>query len=119
MIADEVLSVGDVAFQKKSLGKMKQVAKGGRTVLIVSHNMPLIINLCERAILLDKGRIAMEGKAADVAQHYMTMARSAGGEVVWPDKTQSPGSDMARLHAIRIVQDGLMGLRRMWTLPKR
>ena len=58
LIVDEVLAVGDVEFQKKCLGKMGDMAKGGRTVLLVSHNMGAITELCSRALLLDGGEIA-------------------------------------------------------------
>jgi lipopolysaccharide transport system ATP-binding protein len=57
LLVDEVLAVGDIAFQKKCLGKMGEVAKGGRTVLFVSHNMGAVRNLCQSAIWLDNGQI--------------------------------------------------------------
>jgi len=57
LLVDEVLAVGDIAFQKKCLGKMGDVAKGGRTVLFVSHNMGTILNLCPRGIVLDSGHL--------------------------------------------------------------
>jgi lipopolysaccharide transport system ATP-binding protein len=56
LIIDEVLAVGDVEFQKKCIGKMGDVAKSGRTVLFVSHNMVAVENLCTRAILLESGK---------------------------------------------------------------
>ena len=58
LLVDEVLAVGDAAFQKKCLGKMGDVAKEGRTVLFVSHNMPSVLNLCRRAVWIDDGRVA-------------------------------------------------------------
>ncbi len=61
LIVDEVLAVGDVAFQEKCLGKMGKVAKDGRTVLFVSHNLPTVQHLCNRAILLQQGEIAACG----------------------------------------------------------
>src|SRR5262249_19173615 len=61
LIVDEVLAVGDAAFQKKCLGKMEGVAKEGRTVLFVSHNMAAIKSLCSRAILLDGGHVVCDG----------------------------------------------------------
>jgi len=109
LLVDEVLAVGDVAVQKKCLGKMGDVAKGGRTVLFVSHSMSSIINLCQRAILLDAGKVVKDGQVAEVVQHYLATARSAGGEVVWPDPAQAPGNDIVRLHAVRILQDGIDG----------
>src|SRR6516225_6241884 len=61
LLVDEVLAVGDMAFQKKCLGKMDDVSRHGRTILFVSHNMATIINLCTRALVLDRGRLAFEG----------------------------------------------------------
>ncbi|MBI4283925.1 MAG: ABC transporter ATP-binding protein [Chloroflexi bacterium] len=109
LLVDEVLAVGDYEFQQKCLGKMEDVAKGGRTVLFVSHNMASIANLCDRAILLDAGKFVMEGSSAEVVQHYIATARGASGEVVWEDPTQAPGNDIVRLHAVRIFQDGIDG----------
>jgi len=70
LVVDEVLAVGDLAFQKKCLGKMKDVAKGGRTVLFVSHNMGAIRSLCEIAILLNNGKIMKTGTADEVVRVY-------------------------------------------------
>ena len=78
-------------------------------MLLVSHNMPSIINLCQRAILLDVGRVVTDGQSAEVVQRYLATARSAGGEVVWPEPTQAPGNDIVRLHAVRILQDDIDG----------
>jgi lipopolysaccharide transport system ATP-binding protein len=71
LIVDEVLAVGDAGFQKKCLGKMEDVAKGGRTVLFVSHNMGAIQSLCSRVILLEAGCISADGPAKQVVAHYM------------------------------------------------
>ncbi|HET6674940.1 MAG TPA: ABC transporter ATP-binding protein, partial [Nitrospiraceae bacterium] len=73
LIVDEVLAVGDSSFQQKCLGKMEQVSRGGRTVLIVSHNLPIIENLCQRALLLSRGRIAQLGEANRVVETYAGM----------------------------------------------
>jgi lipopolysaccharide transport system ATP-binding protein len=71
LVVDEVLAVGDLEFQKKCLGKMSEVSSEGRTILFVSHNMTAISSLCNRAILLEKGRIAYDGKTEDAIQKYM------------------------------------------------
>jgi lipopolysaccharide transport system ATP-binding protein len=72
LIVDEVLAVGDSAFQKKCLGKMSDVARHqGRTVLFVSHNMATVLNLCSRAILFQEGRASDAGNVADVVERYM------------------------------------------------
>jgi len=74
LLIDEVLAVGDAAFQKKCLGKMDDVTKEGRTVLFVSHNMPMILRLCHRGILLENGRIAGSGNVQDIIEQYLAKA---------------------------------------------
>jgi lipopolysaccharide transport system ATP-binding protein len=71
LIVDEVLAVGDAAFQKKCLGKMDAVAKGGRTVLFVSHNMSAAAQLCNRGILLNAGRLVRTGGIDEVVREYV------------------------------------------------
>jgi lipopolysaccharide transport system ATP-binding protein len=73
LLVDEVLAVGDAAFQKKCMGKMGDVAQRGRTVLFVSHNMPAVQRLCKTAYLFDKGRIVTSGPAARVVDAYYEM----------------------------------------------
>jgi lipopolysaccharide transport system ATP-binding protein len=75
LIVDEVLSVGDVAFQKKCLGKMEKVSRTGRTVLFVSHNMQSIGDLCTDAILIDYGRIVVHDLPNRVIQKYLSLYR--------------------------------------------
>lgn len=76
LLVDEVLSVGDAAFQKKCLGKMGEVAGKGRTVLFVSHNLVAVRSLCERAFLIDSGRIIAEGNADIVINQYVLAANT-------------------------------------------
>lgn len=76
LIIDEVLAVGDSAFQKKCLGKMDEVARGGRTVLFVSHNMSAVQSLCSHAVLLEEGRVAAIGEPQPVLARYL----QRGGE---------------------------------------
>ncbi len=71
MLIDEVLAVGDAAFQKKCLGKMSEVAHGGRTILFVSHNMEAIQRLCSRAIYIEDGRISFDGDARQAVALYL------------------------------------------------
>jgi lipopolysaccharide transport system ATP-binding protein len=71
LVVDEVLAVGDTAFQKKCLGKMNEVASSGRTVLFVSHNMPTIAHLCNRAIFLEHGRVRADGPTSEMIALYM------------------------------------------------
>ena len=74
LLVDEVLAVGDAAFQAKCLGKMESISREGRTVIFVSHNMSAVATLCERAILLDQGRLAMDGTVDAVVAHYLATA---------------------------------------------
>ncbi|MCX6844374.1 MAG: polysaccharide ABC transporter ATP-binding protein [candidate division WOR-3 bacterium] len=82
LLVDEVLAVGDVAFQKKCLGKMGDVAKGGRTVLFVSHNMTAIRTLCESAILLSSGSLTQAGRTSEVMVAYLGSATNREMESV-------------------------------------
>jgi lipopolysaccharide transport system ATP-binding protein len=77
LIVDEVLAVGDAAFQKKCLGKMGDVAKEGRTVMFVSHNMPAVLALCQKAMLLDSGRVIKDGTSSTVVEYYLAMLQKA------------------------------------------
>jgi lipopolysaccharide transport system ATP-binding protein len=72
LVIDEVLAVGDTEFQNKCLGKMSEVAEGGRTVLFVSHNLRAVQNLCNRSLLLRKGEIFQDGKTYDVITEYLS-----------------------------------------------
>jgi lipopolysaccharide transport system ATP-binding protein len=100
LIVDEVLAVGDVAFQKKCLGKMGNVAREGRTVLFVSHNMVAIQSLCSRAIWLNEGQIMAEGNPAQVVASYLQMSFSNLTEQVWSDIRTAPGNDRVRLRRV-------------------
>lgn len=73
LILDEVLSVGDLQFQKKCLGKMEEVGKEGRTVIFVSHSLGAISNICSSAILLDKGRLISNGATYDTIKNYLSI----------------------------------------------
>jgi lipopolysaccharide transport system ATP-binding protein len=75
LLVDEVLAVGDAAFQKKCLGRMGEVAKGGRTVLFVSHHIESIQRLCHQCILLTQGEVALNGATQDVVTSYLTQQR--------------------------------------------
>lgn len=72
LLVDEVLAVGDTQFQKKCLGKMSEVAKHGRTILFISHNMSAIQNLCDKTILLDNGKIIEMGNSNRVIEKYLS-----------------------------------------------
>ena len=72
LVIDEVLAVGDAEFQKKCLGKMDEVSKSGRTIILVSHQMNVVQSLCPRCILLQEGRISRVGETKDVIRHYLS-----------------------------------------------
>jgi lipopolysaccharide transport system ATP-binding protein len=116
LVLDEVLAVGDAAFQRKCLGKMGQAAKEGRTVLFVSHNMVAVQSLCSRALLLADGRVEALGAVGDVVPQYLAAGlqeTDAGPVRSWPDVSLAPGNGIARVTAIRItpateVADGLI-----------
>lgn len=104
LVVDEVLAVGDAAFQKKCLGKMEQAGSEGRTVLFVSHNMAAIANLCSRAILLSNGELKNIGRASDVIDDYMkTNFGSSEFEASW-DFGKAPGDETLKLIRISAKQ---------------
>jgi lipopolysaccharide transport system ATP-binding protein len=80
LLIDEVLAVGDARFQQKCLGKMREVSGQGRTVLFVTHQMGLVSQLCERAILLQNGRLALSGKTEEVITTYLRDVGNRGGQ---------------------------------------
>jgi lipopolysaccharide transport system ATP-binding protein len=104
LIVDEVLAVGDAEFQKKCLGKMQDVSKGGRTVLFVSHNMSAIRTLCRRAVVLDKGRVEFIGGAAEGIHHY-TAETSNNSTLVW-QRAESTERPVFGFEEIRVVLCG-------------
>jgi lipopolysaccharide transport system ATP-binding protein len=107
LVVDEVLAVGDVQFQRKCLGKMDEVAREGRTVLFVSHNMTAIQSLCRRAILLESGQKVADGEAGEVVSKYLKLFVGAKHEQQWDDPDTAPGTDAVRLRLARVVpEDG-------------
>jgi lipopolysaccharide transport system ATP-binding protein len=103
LIVDEVLAVGDAAFQKKCLGKMDEVAKQGRTVLFVSHNLTAVKSLSHRVLRLDNGQIVDVGRPADVVSRYTQFGSETRLEHHWDDPLSAPGGSQARLHHISIT----------------
>jgi lipopolysaccharide transport system ATP-binding protein len=104
LLVDEVLAVGDAAFQRKCLGKMSDVAHSGRTVLFVSHNMEAVQRLCPRTVWLDAGRVVADGDTGDVLSAYL----AAGAERLVGDYTAPAGAapeDRAVLAAAEVRGD--------------
>lgn len=107
LIVDEVLAVGDAAFQKKCLGKMEGVAKEGRTIFFVSHNMPAVTRLCERAILLDGGKLCQDGVSHNIANAYLRSGLGSMSSRAWLDLARAPGGEIARLRSVQVcTEDG-------------
>ncbi|HEY1803092.1 MAG TPA: ABC transporter ATP-binding protein [Terracidiphilus sp.] len=98
LLVDEVLAVGDAAFQKKCLGKIGDAASQGRTVLFVSHNMLAVDSLCTRAICLHEGRVVLEGPPGLVTSRYLQTWLPTFKEVVHDDINAAPGNEIIRLH---------------------
>ena len=105
MIVDEVLAVGDAEFQRRSIGRMESLGESGRTIIFVSHNLRGILQLCDRVILLENGRVAADGTAADVVARYEEQARGVGYELVWDDSAKAPSNEFVRLESVRVVDD--------------
>ena len=104
LIVDEVLAVGDAQFQKKCLGKMGEVAQGGRTVLFVSHNMNAVGRLCGKAVWLEGGRINRMGRPDAVIKEYLCDDVSNLAERQWADPHEAPGDDRVRLVRASVLQ---------------
>jgi lipopolysaccharide transport system ATP-binding protein len=102
LLVDEVLAVGDAAFQKKCLGKMDDVAKEGRTVLFVSHQMQSVVRLSPRTLLLDHGRLVESGKTASVVGTYLNSGFGLLAEKSWRTPEVAPGDDLLRLNIVRV-----------------
>ena len=102
LMVDEVLAVGDAAFQKKCLGKMGDVAKEGRTVLFVSHNMTAVRTLCKKAMWLDQGQIVEAGETGQVVLNYVQKGTVSTLERVWDDPATAPGNEKIRIRSARL-----------------
>jgi len=103
LIVDEVLAVGDAEFQKKCLGKMKDVAGHGRTVLFVSHNMAAVKALCSRVVYLSNGEIIAQGSTNEIVSSYLNAGRDSACEREWPDPKTAPGNENIRMESIRVI----------------
>jgi lipopolysaccharide transport system ATP-binding protein len=118
LVVDEVLAVGDIAFQKKCLGKMENVSKEGRTVLFVSHNIPAIQNLCRRVLLLRDGKLLRGGQTEEILDEYFrSMFPQDSGKTSLTEIINRTGDGSIRLtsfhvedeegNAIKIVLTGM------------
>ena len=101
LIIDEVLSVGDQSFQNRCMGKATELGNQGRAILVVSHNLAAISNICCRALLMDHGSIVLDGPPKQVIEHYLKGMQVDTGKVVWEPAT-APASSQIRLHSIGV-----------------
>lgn len=102
LVIDEVLAVGDAAFQKKCLGKMGDIGKEGRTVLFVSHNMTALRSLCKSAVLMENGKNTDYGESGKIINKYLSF-NSEVKKQIWDSPDSAPGNDHVRLHYLSIT----------------
>ncbi len=103
LLVDEVLAVGDAQFQKKCLGKMKEVSKLGRTVLFVSHNMQAIQSLCTRTILLENGKLNDFGATDRVVNKYLNTGSVNTTIMTWDNAKNAPGNRFIRIKSAKVL----------------
>ncbi len=106
LIVDEVLAVGDADFQRKCMGKMREVAQGeGRTILFVSHNMGALQALCSRGVLLRDGRVVFDGATIEAVEHYLGGMEGKASESL-ADRIDRAGTGASRLLRVEAFRDG-------------
>lgn len=105
LIVDEVLAVGDIDFQKKCLGKMKDVSGNGRTVLFVSHNMSAIKALCNKGLYLEKGRISFEGNIDETVSRYFEVKQTQGEKGIITNQHERYNTGEAKLTHVQVVNE--------------
>jgi homopolymeric O-antigen transport system ATP-binding protein len=102
LLVDEALAVGDAEFQKRCQDKIQEVVQQGRTVLFVSHSMQMVTRLCKRAILLESGKILLDGDAHHVAATYLQINSANSAHRYWHDAATAPGDECVRLRSVRV-----------------
>jgi lipopolysaccharide transport system ATP-binding protein len=103
LVVDEVLAVGDAEFQRKSLGKMGDVAQQGRTVLFVSHNMSSILRLTKEAVVLEKGRVVLRAPSPEAVDYYLSAGNARAGERIWDKEEIPPAAAPFRPVGLRLL----------------
>ena len=106
LLVDEVLAVGDAAFQRKCLGKMDEVARTGRTILFVSHNMAAIRRLCHRSVLLENGRLTADGETDNVITTYLSHISDGASATELTSRPDRTGDGRAQFTHVRLLLDG-------------
>lgn len=102
LLIDEVLAVGDTAFQKKCLGKIEDITATGRTILFVTHNIQAISRYCHKAVLLDKGNLVKFDSVQKVVNNYLDHRQKTAGKRTWTKLNSSPGDDVVRLREVSL-----------------
>lgn len=102
LMMDEVLAVGDAAFQQKCMDKMREIRQQGRTILFVSHDMAAITRLCKRAVLIEHGEISADGEPREVVNRYLSSSWKTGALREWTDSQNAPGNEIVRLRRVRV-----------------
>ena len=105
LIIDEVLAVGDSEFQKKCLGKMRDVSESGRTILFVSHNLTAVQALCNKAFFFEKGRLVDQGDTTHIVTTYLSKVSHKSLERSWESFEHAPGNDQVRIKGFRLVPE--------------
>src|SRR5260370_4630724 len=103
LMMDEVLAVGDAAFQQKCLEKMREIRRRGHTIFFVSHNMPAVARLCKRVLLLEQGEIVSDGPPETVVSGYLRASWNVGTAREWAPGQDAPGDEVVRLRRVRAV----------------
>ena len=104
LIVDEVLAVGDAEFQKKCLGKMREVShEKGRTIIFVSHSMQAINNLCDKALWLQKGKVIAAGDVTPVVNKYVSGIQRNYLQQCWESPATAPGNEYVRIKSVQLV----------------
>jgi lipopolysaccharide transport system ATP-binding protein len=110
LLLDEVLAVGDAAFQAKCMQRIKELEENGTTIVFISHDLTAVERLCDRVVLMRHGRIAQEGRSRDVIREYHQGAVAPGASAAlhtgairqWPANDDAPGNEIARLRSVRV-----------------
>jgi lipopolysaccharide transport system ATP-binding protein len=104
LLVDEVLSVGDQAFQERCLGRIREVTQSGRTVIFVSHNIPSVTSLCTRGLLIEHGTVTFDGSITETVQSYLARRRrlEGAGDL---DEVERDGTGAIRFKSVRISND--------------
>jgi lipopolysaccharide transport system ATP-binding protein len=108
LIVDEVLAVGDAEFQRKCLGKMKEVSQQGRTVIFVSHNLVAVKSLCTKGIVMDQGKLVFSGSADEAVENYMNAnASKVQSSKVFSSPDDAIGNEFIKIKSITVQPEKL------------